>query len=114
MLISRLRYIFLFIYNIYSYEDMNNEEETNNLKRISHRNLEKVMRLRRILKNKANEEIDFFLVSHEPKLKEIKNETEDNFTLAMHKLGPPAFLKTKFKNETIKTYNIVSGKYFGC
>jgi hypothetical protein len=76
--------------------------------------LEKVVRLRRILKNKAIEEIDFFLVNSEPKLKEIKTENEDNFTLTLHKLGPPSFLKIKFKNETMKTYKTVSGKFFGC
>ncbi len=72
------------------------------------------MRLRRILKNQANEEVDFFLVWSQPKLKEIKTENEDNLTLRLHKLGPPSFLKTKFKNETIKTYQTVNGKYFGC
>jgi hypothetical protein len=48
------------------------------------------------------------------KVRQIKEETQDLLALTLHKLGPPAFLKTKFKNQTVKKYHNVNGKYFGC
>ncbi len=80
------------------------DEETNCFKKINQKNLDKVLRLRQILNNRANDEIDFYLTNYEPKLKKIKNDIEDDFILTLHKLGPPSFLKTKFKNITNKTY----------
>jgi hypothetical protein len=34
--------------------------------------------------------------------------------LTLKSLGPPSFLKTRFKNTTIEKYKVVNGKYFGC
>lgn len=105
----------MIIYSIlYSYENINFEDETKNLKLISHKNLEKVLRLRKILKDQAHDEVDFFLVSNASKLKELKNDNEDDFTLTLHRLGPPSFLKTKFKKDTMNMYKTVNGKFFGC
>ena len=66
--------------------------------------------MRNIIKNDINDEFDFATNTNAQK---IKKETEDNLYLAMHKLGPPAFLKKTFKRETIKKYKIVNGNYFG-
>ena len=83
-------------------------------KKISIKNIEKVIKLKNILKNNVKDEIEFISSNNTNKLRKIKQETEDNLTLALHRLGPPGFLKTKFKSETVKKYQIVNGKYFGC
>lgn len=60
------------------------------------------------------DEMDFITDRKANKVRKIKEETQDILTLTLHKLGPPSFLKTKFKNQTIKKYQTVNGKYFGC
>ena len=55
-----------------------------------------------------------FIMNNANKLRQIKEETEDMLTLRLHKLGPPGFLKTKFRNQTVQKFQTVNGKYFGC
>ncbi len=39
------------------------------------------------------------------KVKKIKENTQDILTLTLHRLGPPSFLKTKFKIQTVKKFH---------
>lgn len=66
------------------------------------------------MKSNYLDEMDLVTDRNPNKIRQIKEETQDLLTLSLHKLGPPNFLKTKFKNQTLKKYHIVSGKYFGC
>jgi hypothetical protein len=43
----------------------------------------------------------------------MNKESDQEITMAMHKLGPPSFLKKNFKSETIKKYKMVTGINFG-
>jgi len=72
------------------------------------------MRLKRLLKNKGKVEPDYYLIYDAPKLIKSKLNNEDHLTLTLHKMGPPSFIKTKFKNDTNKIYRTVNGKFFGC
>ena len=69
--------------------------------------------MKKILKNEAKDDMDF-IMNNANKLRQIKEETEDMLTLRLHKLGPPGFLKTKFRNQTVQKFQTVNGKYFGC
>jgi hypothetical protein len=70
--------------------------------------------LRKILKNRAHDEIDFYIEKNLDKVKEIKNNIDDKNSIALHKLGPPSFMKKKFRLETMNMFKSVSGKFFGC
>lgn len=43
----------------------------------------------------------------------VKNYSDIDFVKACGRLGPPSFLKTKFKKNTVEKFKIVNGKYFG-
>lgn len=92
-----------FFFNLFSYEDFVKMK-------ISKNNIDKVVKLRNIVKYNIMNDFDFATNND---VKRIKKETEDNLYLVMHRLGPPAFLKQRFKNETIKKYKIVNGTNFG-
>ena len=84
------------------------------MNKVSKKNIEKVIKLKKILKNNVLDDMDFMIKGGANKVRKIKEDTEDLLTLTLHKLGPPAFLKTKFRNQTVKKYQTVNGKYFGC
>ncbi len=77
---------------------------------ISKNNIDKVVKLRNILKYDITDNFDY---TTNKDVKRIKNETEENFYMVLHRLGPPAFLKKKFNIDTIKKYKIVNGDNFG-
>lgn len=98
---------------IFSYESFDYSFE-GDVNKISKKNIEKVIKLKKILKSNYLDDMDLVTNRSANKVRQIKEETQDLLTLTLHKLGPPGFLKTKFKNQTVKKYHIVSGKYFGC
>jgi len=85
-----------------------------NVNKVSKKNIEKVIKLKKILKSDYLDDMDIVANRSANKVRKIKEETQDLLTLTLHKLGPPGFLKKKFKNETVKKFQTVNGKYFGC
>lgn len=77
-------------------------------------NLNRVIRLRNIVKHKNDPVDDNFEFRKIEKFKENARIDNNKVIKALDKLGPPSFLKTKFKNETIRTFKVINGKYFGC
>jgi hypothetical protein len=66
--------------------------------------------LRNIIKHDINDELTF---STNKDIQRMNKKIDEKLVMALHKLGPPAFLKKNFKNETIKKYKMVSGLNFG-
>jgi hypothetical protein len=82
--------------------------------RINMHNLSKVVRLRTVLKTKKDPEIDETEIQSPAKIKEMVQKNQDEVIKALKKLGPPSFLKNKFKTATLNRFKVVNGKYFGC
>ncbi len=81
---------------------------------INTKNLERIIRVRNILKKKMDSDDDFLGVQDVGKFKEQRRENDNELMMTLKSLGPPSFLKTKFRYKTIEKYKIVNGKYFGC
>ena len=93
--------------NNYEEIDLNDNQgiPTNDL---NYNNLNRIIRVRDILKgnykNGATKE----------KINPKEDEEEMQKILRFQKLGPPSFLKTSFKKETMIKYKMLDGKFFGC
>lgn len=76
-------------------------------------NINRIKRIKGILKNiEDNERTDTFNVDVE-KLKEDKKKNEEDLLLAIKRAGIPRFIITNFKSKTMKKYKKVSGGFFG-
>jgi hypothetical protein len=97
-----------------SYEEMNEKESTITSSLINLKNLRRVVRVRNILKSKKDPDNDFLGINNIGKFKEDKRQNDNELIMTLQNLGPPSFIKTRFKKDTIEKYKIVNGKYFGC
>lgn len=79
---------------------------------INHKNLRKIVRFRQILKNKDDPYDDQLGLNKIENFQKITRKENEDTTRALVKLGPPSFLKTKFKMNTIKKYINLSGGQF--
>jgi hypothetical protein len=80
---------------------------------VSNRNVYRIRRVKRIMKNiEDKEQLGAYDVNVE-KLKQNQKESETEGMLAIKRSGKPRFVKTQFKSSTIKKYKGVSGDYFG-
>jgi hypothetical protein len=89
------------------------ESEINN-GRINLHNLNKVVRLRNVIKHKIDPESVDTEIKEPAKFKNMVEKNQDEVVKIMKKLGPPSFLKSKFKTATLNKFKVVNGKYFGC
>jgi hypothetical protein len=80
---------------------------------VNRSNLDRVIRIRNILKHQRDTESDHLGIEDIMKYKEQMRMNDYDLILTLEKLGPPSFLKKKFRNTTIDKYKVVSGKYFG-
>ncbi len=78
---------------------------------VSEKNMRRVIQVRSILKNK--------LFDHNLAIRDMHKLKEDNLVSdlktikALHSLGPPSFVKTRFNSKTVAKFKILSGKTFG-
>jgi hypothetical protein len=88
------------------------KEKTINKNYFSHRNLKRIIKLRNILKYKVEDEnLAIFDIQ---KFKDQTKDNEKEAIIALQSLGPPSFVKLKFKSSTYDKFKRLSGKYFGC
>jgi hypothetical protein len=66
------------------------------------------------MKKKYDTQDDHLGMGDMVKFKEQRRNNDNELMLTLKSLGPPSFLKSKFKKDTIERYKIVSGRYFGC
>jgi hypothetical protein len=90
------------------------DESEINTGRINLHNLNKVVRLRNVIKNKMDPDSVDTDIKEPAKFKEMVEKNHDEVVKIMKKLGPPSFLKSKFKTATLNKFKVVNGKYFGC
>ncbi len=76
-------------------------------------NLNRVIRVRNILKNGHDKEIENIGINEIQILKNERAEADKYFLATLKSVGPPSFMKTKFRLKTMETYKNVSGRYFG-
>lgn len=74
------------------------------------KNLNRVIRVRNILKGKPRNEKQKQSYNN----RGDENEEEISKIIRFKKLGPPSFLKTNFKKETNMKFRMLEGKFFGC
>lgn len=89
-----------------------NQERITELK-IDYNNLRKKIALYNFTKSKLDIENENEIFDTVEKFKENKKEADVDLLLALRELGPPTFVKQKFKNNTVKKFNCISGLYLG-
>ncbi len=77
-------------------------------------NLDRVIRVRNIIKNGHDIERDNVGLNEIQKIKNERAEADKIILSILKSVGPPSFMKTKFRLKTIEKYKNVSGRYFGC
>jgi hypothetical protein len=96
----------------YEYEPIIIDPDVKLNKVLYHKNLERTIRLRSILKHKADPEENLGL-SDLKKYREDRNDIAYLTSKSLSKLGLPSFIKKNFRVSTIQKYNVVNGNYFG-
>ncbi len=97
-----------------SYEDLDEPSLVNYVSPICQKNLDRIIRVRNIMKKGMDQPNDNLGIEDLKKFKDQRRENDQELLLALKNLGPPSFLKTSFKSSTIERYNVVNGKFFGC
>lgn len=95
------------------YENLSDEEQFGPATVVHARNLNRVVRVRNIIKNKSDKKYDHLGVIDMKKFKDEKRNLDDKVQKTLNRLGPPSFLKTKFRTRTVDQYKVVNGKYLG-
>ena len=82
--------------------------------KINVHNMHKIIRLRTVLKTKTDPDSEEINIKNLEKFREMIRLNNNKVIKALNQLGPPSFIKSKFKTTTINTFKVVNGKYFGC
>lgn len=69
--------------------------------------------MRNIMKKRIDPSNDYLGMEDINKFKEQKRDNDNELIQTLQKMGPPSFLKTRFKKATLEKYKVVNGKYFG-
>jgi uncharacterized protein YcbK (DUF882 family) len=93
------------------YENIKNKKEKS-FDEISLKNLDRIIKLNKILKKKEDYEKDELFFDNIDEFKRKEKEIEYKVLLAINSLGHPKYIKNKFRNKTITKYNAVSGNNF--
>jgi len=99
--------IYLFV--IFSYKDI----DTTTKSVINSNNLKRIISVNHIKKHKIDSNSDGLGIIDINKFKKNLRDSENITIKSLRKLGPPKFIKTRFKLSTIKEYNVYNGNYFG-
>jgi hypothetical protein len=95
-----------------SYEEQDSEDFISSY--YNRNNLERVIRVRNIVKKGHDIERDNVGLNEIQKIKNERAEGDKHLLSILKSVGPPSFMKTKFRLSTIEKYKNVSGRYFGC
>jgi hypothetical protein len=87
------------------------EKFEHKLKAFNKNNLNRVIKVRNIIKNRKSLNIDIEDVDN---IDEEKPDFNSEMIKTSLKIGAPSFLKTKFRSSTIERYKIAHGRYLGC
>jgi hypothetical protein len=99
--------------NISNSEYSDGDSEIKKIKPLLRKNLQRVIRVRNILKKRVDKCSDFIAVDNINKFKSEKFENDEIVGKTLAKMNPPSFVKTKFRNKTNEKYKAVDGRYFG-
>ena len=80
---------------------------------ISIKNVKRIYRVQKIIKNIEDEEQTGKIIIKADKLKKEQRNIETEIISAIGRSGKPRFVKTLFKPRTIRKYKGISGNYFG-
>ena len=80
---------------------------------ISIKNVKRIYRVQKIIKNIEDEEQTGKIIIKADKLKKEQRNIETEIISAIGRSGNPRFVKTLFKPRTIRKYKGISGNYFG-
>lgn len=96
------------------YESIDFDEENQMKKCVYKKNLQRVIRLRNIMKKSINPLNKFMGAEDMDNFNKLKQDSEDiGLIKSFNRLGPPSFMKKQFKKTTVEKYKSVNGKYFG-
>ena len=80
---------------------------------VNFNNLSRSIRLYKIMKTGEDEEREGNIVGSADFLRKEKNDLNNKMEVALKYIGPPKYLKRKFKKDTVDKYKAVCGEYFG-
>ena len=98
--------------------DMDSDEYNNRMiscegTDVNFNNLSRSIRLYKIMKTGEDEEREGNIVGNADFLRKEKNDLNNKMEVALKDIGPPKYLKRKFKKDTVDKYKAVCGEYFG-
>lgn len=80
---------------------------------VNYNNLSRSIRLYKIMKTGEDEEREGNVVGSADFLRKEKVDLDNKMEVALKDIGPPKYLKRKFKKDTVDKYKAVCGEYFG-
>ena len=80
---------------------------------ISLKNVRRIYRVQKILKNIEDDEQTGKIIINADKLKKEQKKIETEIICSIGRSGKPRFVKSLFKPRTIRKYKGISGNYFG-
>lgn len=103
----------IFAINCDEYEEINKKEDvyesTNGL--VSFRNLQRVVKLRNIQKNKEDQEDELNITPSQ--IRKDRQKDAGKIILTLNNLGPPKYIKSHFRGMTLRKFQSISGNFFG-
>lgn len=94
-------------------EEYNNKQIAGKGGKVNFGKLNRKIRLYNIMKTGDDEEREGNIIGNIGKFKENKKKINEDIELFLKDIGPPKYLKQKFKKGTVDKYKRVSGEYFG-
>ena len=95
------------------YKEIEHDDVTSEVNKLNFENLKRIITLNNIKKYKINSDMNHLGIIDINKFKAKLRDCEQNLIKAVHILGPPKYIKSKFKISTIKKYYMHVGSYFG-
>ena len=96
----------------YEFPDANSKYYKSTKNSISMKNVKRIYRVQKILKNIEDDEQTGKIIINADKLKKEQKKIETEIVCAIGR-GKPRFVKSLFKPRTIRKYKGISGNYFG-
>ena len=97
----------------YEYPDATNKCYKSTKQSISLKNVKRIYRVQKILRNIEDDEQTGKIIIDAVKLKKEQKKIETEIISAIGRSGKPRFVKSLFKPRTIRKYKGISGNYFG-
>lgn len=83
-------------------------------RQLNQETFDRVIKMRNIFKNNnETAEKEQLEIENMQRYKEEMRQNDNELILALNKLGPPSFVKRKFRQGTIEKFEVIKGKFFG-